>query len=153
MRRWSLFLLKYLKIDENRPLNKRYSQTVAFYLLTMSIFEQYNVTPEDLGIKYPIEFDHESPLVLAHAKATASARDSYQAWRTWNGGRTKAEFYKEDQKRKYQYLEDEQERLKTRQALHLSLGPAYQDYAKRLEAEAEEAFNDQIQADLDQTFE
>jgi hypothetical protein len=43
--------------------------------------------------------------------------------------------------------------LKTRQALHLSLGPAYQDYAKQLEAEAEEAFNDQIQADLDQTFE
>ena len=118
----------------------------------MSIFEQYNVTPAELGITHQIEIDVDSPLLLAHAKATAAARDSYQAWRTWNGGRTKAEFYKEDQKRKYQYLEDEQERLKTRQALHLSLGPAYQEYAKRLEAEAE-AFEQQLQADLEQTNE
>lgn len=116
----------------------------------MSIFEQYNVTPAELGITHQIEIDVDSPLLLAHAKATAAARDSYQAWRTWNGGRTKAEFYKEDQKRKY--LEDEQERLKTRQALHLSLGPAYQEYAKRLEAEAE-AFEQQLQADLEQTNE
>ena len=91
-------------------------------------------------------------LFIAHAKATVAARESYKAWRSWNGGRTKAEFYKEDQKRKYQYLEDEQERLKTRQALHLSLGPAYQEYAKRLEAEAE-AFEQQLQADLEQTNE
>ena len=118
----------------------------------MSIVEQYNVTPAELGITHQIEIDVDSPLLLAHAKATAAARDSYQAWRTWNGGRTKAEFYKEDQKRKYQYLEDEQERLKTRQALHLSLGPAYQEYAKRLEAEAE-AFEQQLQADLEQTNE
>ena len=117
----------------------------------MSIFEQYNVTPAELGITRQIEIDVDSPLLLAHAKATAAARDSYQAWRTWNG-RTKAEFYKEDQKRKYQYLEDEQERLKTHQALHLSLGPAYQEYAKRLEAEAE-AFEQQLQADLEQTNE
>lgn len=115
----------------------------------MSIFEQYNVTPEELGITHQIEIEHES-LLLAHAKATVAARDSYQAWRTWNGGRTKAEFYKEDQKRKYQYLEDEQERLNTHQALHLSLNPAY---AKRLEAEAEEAFEQQLQADLEQTNE
>jgi hypothetical protein len=119
----------------------------------MSIFEQYNVTPEELGITYPIEIDYDSPLLLAHAKATVAARSSYLAWRTWNGGRTKAEFYKEDQKRKYQYLEDEQERLKTHEALQLSLSPSYLEYAKRLEAEAEEAFEQQLQADLEQTHE
>jgi len=119
----------------------------------MSIFEQYNVTPEEMGITHQIEIDYDSELLLAHAKATVAARSSYQAWRTWNGGRTKAEFYKEDQKRKYQYLEDEQERLKTHEALQLSLNPEAYLEAKRLEKEAEEqAFEDQIQADLDGSY-
>ena len=118
----------------------------------MSIFEQYNVTPAELGITPEIEHEHES-LLLALAKATVAARESYQAWRTWNGGRTKAEFYKEDQKRKYQYLEDEQERLKAHEALQLSLNPEAYREAKRLEAEAEEAFEQQLQADLEQTHE
>ena len=114
----------------------------------MSIFEQYNVTPEEMGITN--EIDHDCPLLIAHAKATVAARDSYQAWRTWNGGRTKAEFYKEDQKRKRKHEEDEEERQMTHEALQLSLNPEAYLEAKRLAKEAEEqAFNDQIQADLD----
>jgi hypothetical protein len=90
----------------------------------MSIFEQYNVTPEELSLtdeevrSLTIE---ENELVEDLAKATLASREAFDYYRSWKGGRTQKEFAKEDSKRKYQYLAAEEEREKAVAALKIAL--------------------------------
>jgi hypothetical protein len=94
----------------------------------MDLFEKYNLSPIDLGItdwavvEEKLKKDKFAQLLfVAHAKATVASRESFEAWRTWKGGRTKREFMKEETKRKYKYLDDERNREESSMAFQIAL--------------------------------
>ena len=121
-----------------------------------ALFEQYNVTAAEMGIS-PLHAEDEFTstkktlaLFIAHANATVAARESYTAWRSWNGGRTKTEFAKEERRLKNIHLQAEHEKACSFDALQLALmGDAWVEF-KRAEQEAwAEAFEAQLQADFE----
>ena len=121
-----------------------------------ALFEQYNVTADEMGISPLHEEDAFTAtektlaLFIAHANATVAARESYKAWRSWNGGRTKTEFAKEERRLKNIHLEADHEKACTFDALQLALlGEAWVEH-KRAEQEAwAEAYDAQLQADFE----
>ena len=117
----------------------------------MDLFEQYNVTAAEMGITANFEATEKTlALFIAHANATVAARESYQAWRSWNGGRTKTEFAKEDSRLKNVHLGAERERTMTLDALQFALLGDVWTVMKRDEQEAaDEAFAVMLQADLE----
>ena len=123
----------------------------------MALFAQYNVTPDELGIDmtFKEKFEEIAPLLIAHAEATVETRDSYQALTSWKGGRTKTEFYKEYQRLKNKFEENEYNQSKTHAAVQIALmGEEAWLEKKRLEKEkADEEYEKALQDDLDNTFE
>lgn len=119
-------------------------------------FTQYNLTPAEMGIDMTFQekFDTVAPLLTAHAEAILAARESCQALRSWKGGRTKTEFYKEYQRLKYLYEDAERAQVKTHAALQVALmGEEAWLEKKRLEKEkADEEYEQALQDDLDDTF-
>jgi hypothetical protein len=120
----------------------------------MSLFEQYNVTPEEMGIQDKKVFEEKQeelmPLFLAHAMATVAARESFHACISWKGGRTKTEFYKEYQRLKYKNLDDEREKEKTKAAFLFALmGDSYLEWKRQEQEAVEEAYERALQEDLD----
>jgi hypothetical protein len=116
----------------------------------MALFEQYNVTATEMGLATDFEATEKTlALFIAHANATVAARESYQAWRSWKGGRTKAEFAKEDSRLKNVHLVAEREKAATHDALQLALmGDAWMELKRRAQEEEDEAFEEALQADL-----
>jgi len=117
----------------------------------MALFEQYNVTAAEMGISAEfVPTEKTLALFIAHANATVDARESYKAWRSWNGGRTKTEFAKEETHLKNLHREADHEKSCTLDALQLALlGDAWIEL-KRAEQEAvDEAFEAQLQADFE----
>jgi hypothetical protein len=118
----------------------------------MALFEQYKVTAAEMGLAADFEATEKTlELFIAHANATVAARDSYTAWRSWNGGRTKTEYAKEDQRLKYLYHDAEHAQAKTHAELQIALmGEEAWTELKRAEQEAaDEAFEAQLQADFE----
>jgi len=137
-----------LKIDD--------FSTDSFSLSSTMDFAQYNLTPAEMGIDVAFQekFETVAPLLTAHAEAILVTRECCQALRSWKGGRTKTEFYKEYQRLKNLYEDAERSQLKTHAALQVALmGEEAWLELKRLEKEkADEEYEQALQDDLDATF-
>ena len=119
----------------------------------MSIFEQYNVTPAELGLTDEEALsltNEENELVEDLAKATLASREAFDYWRL-STGRTKTEFAKEDSKRKYQYLAAEEEREKAVAALKIALMGVDEYLAMKLaeKEKRDEEYELELQKDYD----
>jgi len=116
----------------------------------MDFFAQYNTTPAEMGIdlEFKEKFETVAPLLAAHAEATVAAREAYKTWRSWKGGRTKCEFYKEDQRLKGLSNEAYLAKSQTLEALQLALmGEAWQESKRRAQVKLDEEFEQALQDD------
>jgi hypothetical protein len=120
-----------------------------------ALFEQYKVTAAEMGISdLHAEDEFNAPktlrLFIAHANATVAQREAYKAWRSWNGGRTKTEFAKEERRLKNLHLQAEYEKACTFDALQLALlGEAWVEFKRAKQEEEAAEFEAQLQADFE----
>ena len=117
----------------------------------MDFFAQYNTTPAEMGIdlEFKEKFEEVAPLLTAHAEATVAAREAYNTWRAWKGGRTKCEFYKEDQRLKGLSNEAYLAKAQTLEALQVALmgEEAWQESKRRAQENLDEEFEAALQDD------
>ena len=119
--------------------------------------EEIIISPEEMGIDaktFEERFDELGLFIENHAKAIAATRKCYKEWRSWKGGRTKTEFAKEETRLKHLFEDADRAQVKTYEALQIArMGEeAWMAVKRRVQEEADEAFEAQIQADLDATF-
>jgi hypothetical protein len=120
----------------------------------MSIFEQYNVTPAELGLTDEEALsltNEENELVEDLAKATLASREAHEDWLAWLGDRTKKNFLKEEKKRQKQYFAAEEEREKAVAALKIALMGVDEYLAMKLaeKEKRDEEYELELQKDYD----
>jgi len=120
----------------------------------MNFSKEIEISPEELGIDaktFEERFDELGLFIENHAEAIATTRNCYKEWRSWKGGRTKAEFAKEDSRLKHLYEDAEHAQAKTYEALQIAImgEEAWLVVKRRAQEEAEEAFEAQLQADFE----
>ena len=119
----------------------------------MNFSKEIVISPEELGIDaktFEERFDELALFIENHAEAIALSRNCYKKWFSWTRSRTMAEIDKDDQRLKYLYEEAECAQVKTYEALQIALmGEEAWLVVKR---RAQEEFEAEIQADLDNTL-
>jgi len=88
----------------------------------MALFEQYSVTPDEMGLDASFEATEETlALFIAHAKAKADEEETYKAFMEWRKGRSGTNFTEEDCRLLYKFGDAEREMKKTYKALQIAV--------------------------------
>jgi len=88
----------------------------------MALFEQYHVTPDEMGLDASFEPTEETlVLFIAHAKAKAAFCETYRAFSDWRIGRRGTNFTEEDERLLYKFGDAEREMKKTYKTLQIAV--------------------------------
>jgi len=88
----------------------------------MALFEQYHVTPDEMGLDASFEATEETlALFIAHVKAKADFEETYKAFSEWRKGRRGTNFTEEDCRLLYKFGDAEREMKKTYKALQIAV--------------------------------
>jgi hypothetical protein len=88
----------------------------------MALFEQYHVTPDEMGLDASFEATDETlALFIAHVKAKADFEETYKAFSEWRKGRRGTNFTEEDCRLLYKFGDAEREMKKTYKALQIAV--------------------------------
>jgi hypothetical protein len=88
----------------------------------MALFEQYHVTPDEMGLDASFEATEETlALFVAHAKAKVAYDETYKAFSEWRKGRGGTNFTEEDCRLLYKFGDAEREMKKTYKALQIAV--------------------------------
>ena len=88
----------------------------------MALFQQYSVTPDEMGLDASFEATEETlVLFVAHAKAKADEEETYKAFMEWRKGRSGTNFTEEDCRLLYKFGDAEREMKKTYKALQIAV--------------------------------
>ncbi len=88
----------------------------------MALFEQYHVTPDEMGLDASFEATEETlALFIAHVKEKADFEETYKAFSEWRKGRRGTNFTEEDCRLLYKFGDAEREMKKTYKALQIAV--------------------------------
>ena len=88
----------------------------------MALFEQYHVTPDEMGLDASFEATEETlVLFIAHAKAKADYLETFRAFKDWRIGRGGTNFTEEDERLLYKFGDAEREMKKTYKTLQIAV--------------------------------
>jgi hypothetical protein len=88
----------------------------------MAVFEQYHVTPLEMGLDASFEATEETlALFVAHVKAKADEDETFKAFMEWRKGRSGTNFTEEDCRLLYKFGDAEHEMKKTYKALQIAV--------------------------------
>jgi hypothetical protein len=88
----------------------------------MAVFEQYHVTPDEMGLDASFEATEETlVLFIAHAKAKVTYDETYKAFSEWRKGLGGTNFTDKDSRLLYKFGDAERDMKKTYKALQIAV--------------------------------